>query len=366
MNLQCPLCKSHISIDDSLAGQTVQCPQCQGKFQAPMLFLDPEEEAARLAARALASAASAAPGAERGQAVLTDSLATASQPLPAGLSLVNGPDARPAEQLPPVAAKADPAPGQPDALAAHATAPQPAKPAVGSASQPRDGTEPQLSVQLPKEFFGYAVPVLLAVALILSLFSWNGAYPAGYSVYYQNAWGALFARFGYEPTGESVLKLRAPLGESVTSSWWMLLYLPCLVLGLALALASVLVPLLNVKLPPTLQPIWPYRRAILGGLCLLGLLALVAQALVGFGLERAITEQIYNRHAEVLSKVEIPSDVQKAKMAYAAELAPYRVGRTWAFTLSLWCQLLVLVSLGLDAWMVQRADRPPPRLELRW
>jgi predicted Zn finger-like uncharacterized protein len=69
MNLQCPLCKSHITIDDSLAGQTVQCPQCQGKFQAPMLFLDPEEEAARLAARALASAASAAPGAERGQAV---------------------------------------------------------------------------------------------------------------------------------------------------------------------------------------------------------------------------------------------------------------------------------------------------------
>lgn len=402
MNLVCPLCKSAITIDDNLAGQSVQCPKCKGQFQTPMRFIDPDDEPYRLAPDTVGSAAEAAAvGGTLSDAVITNSL-TGTMSLPAANAMpLHLADARPPEETPTVAANAEellrvknelaqhvepPAPAiapapTPGTAAVPAIAPAPA-PAIAPAPTPgttptptrsstdritaRDDVEPQLSVQLPREFFGYAVPVLLALALILSFFSWNGASPAGYSVYYQNAWGALFARFGYEPTGESVLQLKGPLGESIKSSWWMLFYLPCVVIGLVLAVANLLIPQLNLKLPPTVQQVWPYRTAILGGVCVLALLALLAQSFLGFGLENAITGKILDKHAEILSKVEIPSEVQKARMAYAAELAPYQVGRTWAFTLSVLCQILALVSLGLDTWMVQRGNKPRPRLELLW
>jgi hypothetical protein len=233
--------------------------------------------------------------------------------------------------------------------------------------------------------FGFAIspevvqwiaPACLVLSFLLTFFSWNGAYPGGYGVYTQGAWGALAGSFSTDPVGEKVLQLdpekpldktTARLRDQVHSNWLLLLYLPLIFVTAALAVLFTLYPMLNINIPPNLEQYLPFRMGLITVLALLLFLMLGLQSLNGFGLENALAQRA---RSEV--KVNMPDrptdeEVKQFEIMEGTQLGKWNVRHTFALRLALLCNVVAAVAAAaMFAMNRHGTEKRWPRLDVSW
>jgi hypothetical protein len=360
MHVLCPNCQQAITVPEESAGQTAQCPLCGGTFTAPTLFTPPTRPADPPRSEPYALA----PTAPTPAAPPTSTATTAADPGRTATAPVTAPTA----PLPP------------------------------STEPPAGLTHTATLVVREPVVRGLALGAL-ALAVVLTFFSWNGAYPGNYGVYTQGPWGALFKNFSVDLVGEKVLTERAkaqqpappppadgtkPAGSErppsrqaelrdvMRPSWWMLPYLLGLLAMVALAVIELVLPRLNRPMPQALarfhQQPPSTRLAILAGLAGITLISLLAQCLSGFGLENAIAATVEKdpELAKLGDPAITPEERQRLEMLKAEKMGQFSPTRRLWFDLAVLAHLIILVGVGLEYWLYRRGERPAPRLELHW
>ncbi|MBO0700206.1 MAG: hypothetical protein J2P46_17535, partial [Zavarzinella sp.] len=234
MRLLCPFCQKAITVPDSEAGKAVPCPECGKEFAAPQL----------------------------------------------------------------------PTPYQPAGNGPRSPAPSPPVPETYLHEQPTavtqlpqieqelSGYERMVSAALDRKWLRWVAPAALTLVFLLTFFSWDGMFPAGYGAYTQNAWQALFGRVSADAVAEAEFNKKADLDERVHSNWWLVLFFFFLFLALVVAWAEPVVELAKINLPEEVRKAWQFRSVILAALTLASLMFLLAQWASGFGLQRAVYDKI--------------------------------------------------------------------------
>ncbi|MFN4261904.1 MAG: hypothetical protein ACK4RK_21700 [Gemmataceae bacterium] len=315
MNLLCPICQKMLQVSDQFAGQLMKCPLCGGSFTVPTL--------------------PPAPGA--------------------------------AAPPPPTPTTPPPVPGPP-AGAGHAATPSPAAPepvksASVSAPAPTGYTHSRTCVVNPR-VLPWVILGSLVLIFILMFFPWVGMYPAGVGVGSQNAWEVAFGMFSCDTEWESVVGFQCDNpdnqpGLSVFVLFYVLLFLLLLI---PLAVASTLIKLMPIKLPPPVMALLPWRSALVAGLAALGLLFLLFQLLLGFSLSNKI-EEVSEKAVEAQRKTDKKELVDFRK---GQRLAQFNVQTTTWLRLVLLLNVIVIAGAGLDFWLERRGDKPLPRMDVHW
>ena len=332
MRVFCPSCQEPVTIADDLAGKATFCPLCKAAFTAPTLFISP------------APAASGYP-------MLSSEPTTAPSPTPIPVPTSTTAEVPRREPLPPLPA--------PD------LSPRPAAPGSGKTC----------GFVIPLEVVQWLAPVCLVLAVFLTFFSWNGAYPAGHAVYTQSAWGALFGNCSTDPVGDNVLKLDPekpadnqppPLRKQIDSNLLLLPFLPLLILAAGLAIAFTIYPMLRLRLPPQLEKLIPWRMAIIAALALLltALLALLWAR--GFGLENALTKMAKAELKDTLPERPTDEQVKTYEIKEAQEVGKFRIRHTWCLRFTLFCLIGAVVGAGLAFATSRRGHRTGLRVDLTW
>ena len=333
MRVFCPTCQEPVTIADDLAGKATFCPLCKAAFTAPALF----------------SSTPATPG--------PSAPAATDQSTPAPI---------PSLSLDPTPPSSHPATSQPSSRSAASTP---------SPSQSRSGYTRTYGFSFAPEIVQWLAPVCLGLAFILTLFSWNGAYPGGHAVYTQSAWGALFANFSTDPVGEQILKMNPEkpaegelrLRERVSTNWLMLLLLPLLLLAFVLAVVFTAYPMLKMNLPPQLTQVAPYGMAIVTGLALLVTLILFAQSITGFSLENALVKEAKSKAVKVqVSNPPTEEELRKQEIAEGQAVGGLNIRHTDWLCLEFTCLIVATLAAALAFIMTRRTDRPHPRVEVMW
>lgn len=224
------------------------------------------------------------------------------------------------------------------------------------------------------EIIQWAAPVALAIAMFLTVFSWNGAYPGGHGVYTQSPWGAMFGVFSTDYVGDDVFKYnpkkpaenQTPLSKQVSMNFLMLLFIPLLFLTTVAAFVFTLLPQLKLKVPTELEPLVPWRMAIVAGLSALLLGMLCLQSLRGFGLENALIERAEGDIQKERDAAVKPDEQTTVEIKQGMLRGAMNIHHTFAMELAVWC-LVVAVFGGVAAFvMMRRVDKPHPRFEVMW
>jgi hypothetical protein len=326
MRLLCPFCQKAITVSDSEAGKAVNCPECYQQFAAPQLY---------------APAPAMAP-------TLPDSprQATAHSPAPETY-LREAPDDW------------------------HTPAKPPELPDMPKPDREMSGYAHMYSIALEPKVVRFIPPVALFLAFVLTFFSWNGLYPAGYSAYTQSAWGAVFGSISRDSVADEQWKVGDKLfgdvlEERVHTNWWLVLYLLLLFPTLALAFAGPVVELAKIKLPPNIENLWQYRPLALGGLAVLTLLLLLAQWGSGFGLQNAVNTYAEQSLAEEKAKATTPEKMQVWEMRVAQVKGGYHAKTTPWVRLSMLLHVLAALAVVAEAGLMLRGKKPPPRAAVMW
>ncbi|MHB1424347.1 MAG: hypothetical protein ACYC3I_14330 [Gemmataceae bacterium] len=322
MNLLCPHCQKMLSVAEEFAGQTMKCPLCEGTFPVPGL-----------------------PGA----APPPPPPANASEPDFYPLRHEPSPPA-----APPLSHLEPPPPPLED------TPPQPPK-----SSLPTTDYRHTRAVSLNPKVLPWIAPVCLVLVFFLQFLDWDGLYPGGEPAVTESAWGAAFD--GYKPDGD--LKTYVPAlkddkrspGVSWLTIFYLLLFFPVLVV----TIASVVLPIIQVKLPPQVEKLLPWRWGIVAAANLFLFLFLGLQLLTGFSLDSFYTEWV---DKEMKGEIKENPTTQERKLADVkrGELLERRHYTHW-LRLVVLLHLLAILGAILMLWVHQRGThRPLPKLELRW
>jgi hypothetical protein len=324
MRVFCPSCQEPVTIADDLAGKATFCPLCKAAFTAPTLFTPPP-------------APNPPPP-------------TTPQPSPGGfpnLSLDSTAASRPPQVEP--------------TRAPDLPTPRPTPPA---------GPGKTVGFVIPPELIVWMAPAFLLIAVFLTFFSWNGAYPGGYDVYTQGPWLALIGSYSTDPVGEKVFKLDSQEGDEslkkkVGSNLLMLPYLLLLGLTTVLAIAFTVLPKLAIQLPPPVQNFLPWRMGVIAALGVLLVLIIGIQSLRGFSLENALLTPD-KAARESREKATTPEEIKKFEIEYESAIGKYGIRRTSALRLTMLCHIIVVLGSGLALAIARRGDRPAPRIEIMW
>jgi hypothetical protein len=319
MRLLCPFCQKTIEIADNEAGKVADCPECHQKFTAPQLYSPPAPTPAEPA---------------------TYNLST-----PQPVSSPVAPPVTPAPSLETTSAYTPPAP--------------PSVPA---------GTTKSWTLVLSTSWIRWVPPISLSLILLLTLFSWSGLYPAGYSAYTQNAWESLFAAIDEDPVSERFLKIGANLKEKVKTTWYLLPYLVFIIPTTALAWICFRGEEPGFKLPVVVESYWKYRYLALAALTVFLFLMLFAQWSSGFGLQRAVKAIVISdpEIEKLHSDTPTPEEKQKYEMAVASRIAMYHPRTTFWFKMVMILQFLATVSSVLAIYHIKRPRKVPARLTFEW
>ncbi len=311
MRLLCPFCQQSLTVPDDSAGKPINCMYCGQQFAAPQLYSTP--------------------------APLAESVPVT---VPASAIPRNLPPQMP--EKPPVQL--------PDSVE----------------SAPTVGYARTKSLTLNPAVVRWVAPAALFVIFVLTFFSWNGMYPAGYSAYSQSAWGGLFAGFSQDEVAEDELKLAKTFDEKLHTSWWLLPYLPFLILALIVAWAGPILAVSKVKLPGGIEKLWQYRPLLLGGLCVMTLMFLMAQWASGFGLQRAVRDKVESEYAEKKAAANTPEKMQRVEMTAALMQGAAMVRTTPWLRLAVLLHLVAALAVLAEAGLMLRGNKPPPRVGVMW
>jgi hypothetical protein len=325
MNLLCPNCQKMLTVPEEFAGQLMKCPMCNGTFTVPGL-----------------------PG------------AAPPPPSAAGPDVYSMRPEPPPPVLPPPPSLPEPPP--PSSLT---TAPKPPAPAPSLSSLPTEGYQRTATLWFSPRVLAWIPPVCLLLVFVLLFFNWVGLYPGGVPADTQNAWQAAFGLWTADPDVEPLLpalkdKDNQP-GVSVLTIFYLLLFFP----GLAVTVASVVITMINVKLPPAVQNLLPWRWGIVAAANLILLLFLGLQVVLGFSLD--------SRYGDWVER-KVKGDSTEAKNTPQKKKEEVDRGHYYeALVHTVWLRLVILLHLvaiaaaALMFWISQRGThRPMPKLELLW
>jgi hypothetical protein len=357
MRVFCPTCSEPINIADDLAGKATFCPLCKSPFSAPALFSGGNATPTTITPAAPADPSPPAPTAPAASPSTYSILPPSPAPTP------------PTSTLPPMS--------MPKPSPNYAPAPPPAAvpPAPASSAPAPPGTySGSFGFSFSPEIVQWMAPVFLAIALFLTVFSWNGAYPGGHGVYTQSPWGAMFGVFSTDPVGDDVFKYnpkkpsenQTPLSKQVSMNFLMLLFIPLLFLTTVAAFIFTLLPQLKLKVPPQLEPLVPWRMAIVAGLSALLLGMLCLQSMRGFGLENALIERAEGEIQKERDAAVKPDEQATVEIKQGMLRGGLNLHHTFVMQLAVWCLVLAVFG-GVAAFvMMRRVDKPHPRFELMW
>lgn len=320
MNLRCPNCQKMLAIDNQYSGQLMRCPLCNGTFTVPALAPEP-----------LAAAVASGP---------TDA---------GGYALADSPPLTP------------PSPTETIKVEKAASSPAPEAPSI-----PPAGYTTTRTFLLNPDVLPWIAPVCLVLVFFFSFFNWDGLYPGGYGVYTQSAWGSAFHHFTTDAVGEKVLGVEEALHNNSHASWVLVLFLLVFLPLLAVAIASVVVPRLQIKLPPAAQQVMPWKSAIIAGGTALALVLLLFQLLLGLGLENGVANMVKANDADQAKAATTSEDFQMLAIREGARISSYRPERTFVLRMTVFLSLVAIAGAGLDFWVERRGNRPRPRLEVSW
>jgi hypothetical protein len=329
MRLLCPHCQESLTVPDSEGGKTVHCTYCGKPFSAPLPY-----EASTYAVTA--------------------------EPVPAPPAKVDPPTPGSPAPMPPPAAP------PPKSVSVPAISEGRDLPPMPAPDRELSGYVNIRTIPLDLKVIRWIAPAALFVAFILTFFSWDGLYPGGYGAYTQSAWGCLTGGFAVDPVAEDELKLTKELEERTPSNLWLFPYLLLLIPALVIAWSGPVVGLMNLKLPASVQNLWQYRPAALGGVVIIMLLFLSAQWASGFGLQRAIKEKAEVAVADDKAAANTPDKIQRVEMKESMERAKY-VPRTTAWLrLAFLMHLLAALAVVAEAGLTLRGNKPTPRVAAMW
>jgi hypothetical protein len=367
MNLLCPNCHQRLEIPDHYTGQMMKCPLCSGTFTAPAL------------------PAGSAPAGEPVAAAPAPPATPPAGPPPAQdvYGVRAEPEARPPEPAPAVPERAMPARAEPDRAA---VTPAPAEREPYPAAAPSEGGYTRsASVRFNPQVLQWVPPAALFLIFIFQWFPWVGVYPGGVAMVTQTAWGAGFGGYSenpglgsyYFPDNVTEGKTHAVLFKmttdkdkdvpdnrprvSVLTLFYLLLFIPTLVV----TIAAVVLPYTQVKLPPQVEQLMPWRWAIVTGLTAVLLLFLVLQLLLNFSLEARMKAwydaQPGQQHKEDMAvQTRLRADADRGVFVDSLE-------RKWPLRWSVVLHLLAVLAAALVFWHAQRGEGAPvAKLELRW
>jgi hypothetical protein len=312
MRLLCPFCQKAITVPDTEAGKAVHCPECGEQFAAPQLY-----------------SMAPAPAAESRPAPTADRSAP-QDPVPE--TYVSPPDL----------------------------------PHVPAVDRELSGYGRVRSIPLDPRVIRWIPAGALFLAFVLTLLPWNGLFPGGHPAYTQSAWGGLTGSLSYDDVAEDELKLRDDLRNRLHTSWFLFPYLFLLLPTLALAVAGPVVDLAKIKLPAGLEQAWHFRPALLGVLCVVTLVFLLAQWASGFGLQRAVNDKIEADYADTKAAANTPEKLQRWEMRVSAAKGGYHVRTTPWLRLTVLLHLLAAAAVATEAGLMLRGKKPPPRLAAMW
>jgi hypothetical protein len=331
MDFLCPSCQKMLTVPDQYAGTLMKCPLCQNTFQAPALPAKPPP---------LSAAGPATPP---------------TPPPPA-------PDFYGPKEPGAPPASAGTGPAGPALNRSVATAPAPSPP-------PTTGHQHERAIPLSPRVLPFIAPVCLALVFLLTFFPWVGYYWNGRGMLTQGAWGALTGFYGTPDLTEwqtvSGLTIKeAPPGMNLLLLPWLFLFL----LALAASVASAVLPYAQVKLPPAVDQVKPYRWGAAAVLALLSLLVLLLVVAFGFSMEHSAWNAALNK-VEAMKK-DNPGSIHSDDEALLFQGREYKalgVQRTLWFRLVLFLLLLAVLGAGLSFWLDHRGStQPVPQIALRW
>jgi hypothetical protein len=376
MNLLCPNCQKMLTVPEQYAGQLMKCPLCSGNFTVPALPGGPHVDPAP--AFAPAPAAPPPPSAPS---------------LPDAYAVKFEPELAPAPPKPPVETPAF-STAPPEQAFSFATPPAapPKAPATSSSSGPSTPPAPppppgdytrKVAICFSDKVLQWVPPGAILLIFFLTWFPWVGVYPGGVAAVTQNAWQAAVG--GYSDyidmkstypvlTEDDVKKLnesrvdKSGTKDVITKPGWNFLTLfylfPFLMGSLVVTLGVAALPFLQIKLPPQVQQLLPWRWAIVTGLNGILLLFLGLQLPLSFNLESKEKDWVDNQ-PEV--KKEPKNNEEKCKIeAFQGDRERWLL-RTFWFRLVVLLHILATASAALVYWIEKRGpSRPLPRLELMW
>lgn len=181
--------------------------------------------------------------------------------------------------------------------------------------QPLAGYQHIYSVWIRPELTRWLAPGALVAVFVLLFLPWIGRFEGDKDLTYSGFQTA----FGEHSSGLGTL--------------YALLFL----VSLVLAVGSSLLPSMGT-IPPALQQFMPWRTAFVTLACLVALVFIALQVLVGFG----------------------PEMVGTSMTAFL----PYHT--IW-LRLAVFCHVLALAGAALDFWLAMRGDQTPlPRIDVNW
>jgi hypothetical protein len=345
MNLLCPNCQKMLTVPEQYAGQLMKCPLCNGTFTVPAL------------PQTAALPPPVAPG------------PPPPPPAPEVYPLRHEPEPVVPPAPPPAPGTFQPEPAQPFADLQGPPVPRDATTAVppppAPPPEPSAGYQRTLTVWFSPKVIEWVAPVAVVLVFLFQIFSpWLGIYLGGLPAVTQSAWGAAFGSY----TADGELEDQTPVKEDAGKpgvNWLMIFYLlPFVFIVLPVTVGCVVLKFVNVKLPPAVEQLMPWRWGIVAAANLFVFLFLALQLLpgVGFSLESKAHKQIDNQIKELKDRG------MSAKQAEIMREMKYdTLHRTVWLKLSVVLHLLAIFSAGFMFWVGQRGtSRPLPRLELMW
>lgn len=368
MNLLCPNCQKMLTVPEQFAGQLMKCPLCSGTFTVPALP-------------------------SGGDVIAPPPPSIPPTPAFTPPSTINTP-ALPESPIP-FAPETSTAPPEP-AFLTSSPKPQPSIP-TGPSSSPSttssaasatstalpEGYTRRVQLHANEHLLQHVPLACLALVFVLQFFSWVGVYPGGVPAVTQNAWQAAFAGYSSDPDMKEKFRVitekdAADLNERKKVEYkeisnepgislLTLFYLvPFYLVTLAFAGFVAIQPRLsNVKLPPQLAQMLPWKWTILAALNGILLLFLGLQLALNFSLESSVKTWIENK-PEVKYDKDAKTEEVKVKTALLGNYVG-QIHRTNTLYLVFLLHVLATVSAGMVYWLERRGpNKPLPTLELRW
>lgn len=316
MDIFCPHCQNQLTIEDEHAGEYVKCPLCSGMFTAPALLTIPAEPAPApppAAAPETAPAISTPP--VRGEPDVFGL-----EPEPQAKPVVPDFDRPPTRmQLPrddepkpklPDPFQPPPSPVAPPSMPATMLPPEP----MPTVTEPEPILEPltpgeykhAFILHFNQDFIQWVGPVCLLIVFVLSFFTWSQRTSAGSL----SLWSLAFGR-------EGNTAVFAP-------------YVVFLMVGLVLAIVSMLLTRRLISLPEPFKKLRSWRALVVAAVVLGSFLVLF--------------------------------------LHWLNHLATAPNPMTLWYGLALRLHFLAVVALLLEFWLDRRNKKnlPPPKIELRW
>lgn len=322
MNLLCPNCQKMLTVPDEFAGQMMKCPLCSGAFTVPGL-----------------------PG-------VSQSAPPSIEPEPDIYSVRHDPSPPPE---PPPLLHSPPPPPETTAIQ---TAPQ--KPSLA-----REDYQHTSSGSLNPQVLPWIAPVCLLLVFFLQFFDWDGLFPGGEPAVTGNAWYAAFGAYAVDGDLKNPVHFgdddSLKPGVSILTIFYLILFFP----ALAVTIASVVIPLLSIKLPSQVNDLMPWRWGIVAAANLILFLFLGLQLLLGFSFDSRYRDWV-DKETKRDAKSNPTTQERKLADAQRGELLN-RLRHTNWLRLVVLLHLTAIVSSALMFWIDRRGPlRPLPKWELKW